>query len=98
MHYADFAALWKHPLGAKCARCLDLLERVRAHKERFFKSAWSNYETACPGALRLSPPETRHEELRRDYAAMLPMFLRDAPAFDEILKTLSTAETVINRV
>ena len=96
-HYSDFAALWRHPLGAKSARCLDLLERVRAHKTRFFKTPWSHYETAHPGTLRLTPPETRREELRLDYATMTPMFLQNAPAFETILQTLAAAENTINR-
>ena len=96
-HYSDFAALWNHPLGAKCARHLDLLERVCVHKNRFFKNAWSRYETARPGTLRLLPPETRHGELRRDYALMLQMFMNAPPPFEDILQTLIAAETSINR-
>jgi hypothetical protein len=40
-HYADFAALWKHPGGQTAAARLDLLERVRLHKSRFFASNWA---------------------------------------------------------
>jgi len=58
-HYADFAALWRHE-PAKAARGqLDLLERVRLHKSRFFSSSWANYARAVPGTLRLVPPANR---------------------------------------
>ena len=95
-HYADFAALWKHPGGGAAATRLDLLERVRIHKSRFFASRWAHYETAVPGTLRFAPPDARLAELRRDYAAMEPMFLSPPPRFDAVLATLRQAENTIN--
>ncbi len=96
-HYADFAALWKHPGGHAAATRLDLLERVRIHKSRFFVSGWAHYETAIPGTLRFVPPDARLAELRRDYTAMEPMFLSPPPPFDAVLATLREAEETINR-
>lgn len=96
-HYADFAALWKHPGGRAAATSLDLLERVRTHKSRFFASSWAHYDTAVPGTLRLAPPVTRLPELRRDYAAMGPMFLSQPPDFDSVLAALREAEEAINK-
>ncbi len=96
-HYADFAALWRHPGGRAAADSLDLLERVRIHKSRFFASSWAHFETAVPGTLRLVPPAARLPELRRDYAAMEPMFLSPPPDFDAIIATLLEAELAINR-
>lgn len=95
-HYSDFAALWKHPGGRAAASRVDLLERVRTHKSRFFGSNWANYNSAVPGTLRLAPPEARLAELRHDYAAMEPMFLSSPPRFDAILATLREAENSIN--
>lgn len=95
-HYADFAALWNHPAGRGAAARLDLLERVRLHKSRFFASGWTHFETAVPGTLRLVPPEARLAELRRDYAAMRPMFLSPPPSFDAVIATLHAAEAAIN--
>ena len=97
-HYADFAALWKHELGPVSVARLDLLERVRLHKSRFFASGWSNFEAAKPGTLRLFPADLRIQELRRDYAAMEPMFLTPPPSFDEILATLREAELAVNEI
>ena len=96
-HYADFAALWRHHDGRAAATCLDLLERVRVHKSRFFTSRWAHYETAVPGTLRLVPPDARLPELRRDYTAMEPMFLSPPQDFGSVLATLREAEDVINR-
>lgn len=96
-HYADFAALWRHPGGQRGAKQLDLLARVRLHKSRYFGSPWANYATAVPGTLRLLPPETRFAELRHDYAAMEPMFLSEPLKFDEMLAVLREAEHTLNQ-
>jgi len=95
-HYADFAALWCHPSGRAAAQRLDLLERVRRHKSRFFSSAWANYENAVPGTLRLLPTEQRLPELRQDYRMMEPMFLVLPPDFDALLQVISDAEATLN--
>ena len=96
-HYADFAALWRHPGGQRGAKQLDLLARVRLHKSRYFGSSWANYATAVPGTLRLLPPEARIAEMRRDYAAMEPMFLSQPMKFDEMLAVLREDELALNR-
>ena len=95
-HYSDFAALWRHSLGPDAAKRLDLLERVRLHKSRFFASSWANYDSAKPGTLRLSPHPARVGELARDYEKMEPMFLKTPPGFDEVMTTLSEAEKALN--
>ena len=93
----DFAALWHHSRGPAAAARLDLLDRVRLHKSRFFASGWSHFETARPGSLRLLPPDSRIPELRKDYAAMKPMFLVSPPSFEDVLATLRQAEESLNR-
>jgi hypothetical protein len=95
-HYADFAALWNHPGGQAAASRLDLLERVRLHKSRYFASAWAHYDTAVPGTLRLLPPDARLPELRHDYEAMRPMFLDEPPTFAELITVLAEAEQTLN--
>lgn len=97
-HYSDFAALWRNPRGKEMASRLDLLERVRLHKSRFFGSAWASYDTARPGTLRLSPSQARLAELRRDYMAMEPMFLASPAPFEDMIETLRQAERMINNV
>jgi hypothetical protein len=95
-HYADFAALWRHP-GAQTARQrLDLLERVVIHKSRFFGSSWANYDTARSGTLRLAPPAAREPELRADLQKMRAMFLTEPPDFAALLATLREAEETLN--
>jgi hypothetical protein len=95
-HFSDFVALWRHPSGRTAAGRLDLLERVRLHKSRYFASSWAHNESAVPGTLRLHPPEFRMAELRRDYLAMRPMFLAEPLSFDEMMSVLDEAEKSLN--
>lgn len=96
-HYADFASLWRHTPAQAARSRLDLLERVRLHKSRFFSSSWANYATAVPGSLRLVPPAARVEALRADYEAMQQMFLGERMPFETVLAILQEAEITLNR-
>lgn len=96
-HYADFAALWRHAPAHPARTRVDLLERVRRHKSRFFPSSWANYDTAAPGSLHLVPPAARLDALRADYQAMQQMFLGERMPFDTVLAILQEAETTLNR-
>src|SRR5207302_820452 len=96
-HYADFAALWRHPSAQSARGRLDLLKRVREFKAHFYSSGWANYATASPGTFRLVPPEHRLPELRADYDAMRQMFMSEPLRFDDVLAALREAEEVINR-
>lgn len=96
-HFSDFVALWRHPSGRIAAERIDLLERVRLHKSRYFASSWAHYKSAVPGTLRLHPPEFRMTELRRDYLAMRPMFLGDLLSFEVMMSALTEAERRLNR-
>lgn len=97
-HYADFAALWKHPATEKARTQFGLLERVRRHKSRFFASSWANYSAAIPGSLRLLPPGHRLGELQKDHEAMRPMFIDEPMSFDDILAILAESEQILNRL
>ncbi len=96
-HYADFASLWRHTPAQAARSRLDLLERVRLHKSRYFSSSWANYATAVPGSLRLVPPAARVEALRADYEAMQQMFLGERMPFETVLAILQEAEITLNR-
>lgn len=95
-HYADLAALWKHPSRQIALRDLALLKQVGLFKNRFFSSSWSSYETAYPPSLRLCPSDARLAEIERDYREMEQMFLGTPPPFSEIVRTLREAEDTIN--
>lgn len=95
-HYADTAALTKHPAANDAIHQHELRDRVVKWKTRFFGSSWANYAEAKPGTFRLVPPPSRQPPLRRDYEAMRDMYLTEPANFDEILATLAAMENRIN--
>jgi hypothetical protein len=95
-HYSDMASLWNHPSHEIALKDLSLLKRVVLFKTRYFNSGWANYDSAKIGSLKLHPPASRVEELKRDFNAMEAMFLGKPPAFEEMLQTLKTAEKMLN--
>lgn len=96
-HYADTAALAKHPTASKAVEQHDLGRRVVEWKSQFFGSSWANYDLAKPGTFRIVPPAQRLTALRRDYRAMRDMYLTEPAGFDEILATLADLEQRINQ-
>jgi hypothetical protein len=96
-HYADTAALAKHPSASKSIDQHELRDRVVAWKGRFFGSSWASYDLAKPGTFRLVPPAARVSALRRDYQSMRDMYLTEPAAFDAVLATLADLERRINQ-
>lgn len=95
-HYADTAALAKHPVASRAIDQHELRSRVVGWKSKFFGGSWANYELAKPGTFRLVPPAGRQAALRRDYQAMQDMYLAEPASFDDILSTLGDLEARIN--
>lgn len=96
-HYADVAAMAKHPLAATAIDQQGLRDRVVKWKSLFFGSAWANYAEARPGSFHLVPPDARLPALRRDYQAMRDMYLTEPTSFEDILMTLADLERRISR-
>jgi len=97
-HYADTAALAKHPTASKAVNDHALRNRVAQWKSQFFGSSWANYDQAIPGTFRLVPPPERLPALRRDYQAMRDMYLSEPVNFDDILTALAELEERINHM
>ncbi|QEH38950.1 hypothetical protein OJF2_75600 [Aquisphaera giovannonii] len=95
-HYADTAALARHPFASRAVDQHELRSRVVRWKSLFFGSSWANYDEAKPGTFRLVPPPERLPMLRRDYQAMRDMYLSEPAGFDDILATLAGLEARIN--
>jgi hypothetical protein len=96
-HYADTAALGRHPTAGRALDQHDLRDRVVAWKGQFFDSSWASYHLAKPGTFRLVPPPARLPALRRDYQAMRDMYLSEPAPFDDILAILADLERRINQ-
>jgi len=97
-HYADTAALAKHPTASRAIDQHDLRNRVVKWKSQFFGSSWANYDQAKPGTFRLVPPHERLPALHRDYQAMRDMYLSEPPSFDEVLAILADLDQRIKRL
>ena len=95
-HYADTAAMAKHPAAGHAIEQHNLRDRVVGSKSQFFGSSWANYGQAKPGTFRLVPPQARQAKLRRDYQAMRDVYLTEPASFDNILATLGELERRIN--
>jgi len=95
-HYYDLAMMARSGVKEKAFSRLDLLEAVVQFKQRFYPSAWANYEEAKVGTLKLLPPEFRYSELRKDYTAMQNMIFEKNLSFEEIFETLDALEHEIN--
>jgi Nucleotidyl transferase AbiEii toxin, Type IV TA system len=96
-HYADTAALARHPATADALQNHALRDRVVDWKSKFFGSGWARYDLAGPGTFRLLPPRARHPALARDYQAMREMYLSEPPSFDDVLSALAELEERINK-
>lgn len=97
-HYADTAALARHPAAMQAIDQHDIRNRVVTWKSQFFGSSWAGYDRAKPGTFRLVPPTERQPALRRDYHAMRDMYLSEPAPFDDVLATLAELENRINHV
>jgi hypothetical protein len=97
-HYADVAALTKHPTARLAINRDDIRERVVKWKSQFFGSSWANYEAAKPDTFRVVPRPDQLPGLRRDYQAMRDMYLSEPASFDEVIATLSDLEKRINGI
>jgi hypothetical protein len=91
--------LFHSSIGERALADLELLKSVSRHKSVFFAATWAKYDEAIPGTLRLVPPDYRLPELEKDYAQMRSeMIFGDAAELSEILKTLGTIQTRVNKL
>ncbi len=97
-HYSDLAAIAKHADIAPALNNDALRQRVADWKSRFFAANWARYDLAKPGTFRLAPPDFRRDELERDYREMRPMFLKEPPPFESVVRELSALEQRVNQL
>lgn len=66
----------------------DLLEKVAAFKQKFYRSNRAKYDEANKEGLKLLPPQECMDDLLQDYASMQSMIFGTTIPFEEILKGL----------
>jgi hypothetical protein len=97
-HYYDLYMLSNNK--ELCNRAIDkshLLIEVAKFKNKFYHRGWAQYDLARIGTLKLEPPSTRIDDLKKDYANMKEMLFGDTPIFDSIIKSISKFEDLLNK-
>ena len=95
-HYYDFVSMARKGVLDKALEKPDLLAQVADFKNKFYPRRWAHYEAARIGTLKLSPQDSRIEELKRDYKEMRSMIYGYYPEFNEILEMIAEIEHKIN--
>ena len=95
-HYYDLYCMSEFPVKDRALADTDLLTRVVAFKDKFYRCPWAHYELAKCGSMRLLPPQYNIANLKNDYEHMQNMIFGEKPDFDVILEGLAKLETEIN--
>ena len=97
-HYYDLYCMAKSSVKDRALVDTDLLARVVAFKDKFYRCPWARYDLAKRGTMRLMPPEYNLAKLREDYEHMQNMIFGEKPEFDVILGAIGRLENDINAI
>ncbi len=97
-HYYDLYCMARSSTKQTAFNEIHWLANVIAYKQRFYPSAWANYDTAQPPTLNLVPSEQRLAALAKDYANMQAMLFGSNPSWEQIVEGLKKLETEANRL
>ena len=95
-HYYDMYRLGRSDIADRAIARPELLAKVVAFKEKFYRTPWSRLADARPGTIKLVPPGYRVPELQRDYSSMRSMIFGEAPPFEDVLAFMGQLEDKIN--
>ena len=96
-HYYDIHRLIAEPIGKKACDDDALIEDCVRHARMFFNRKDTGLEEVGRGSFRLKPSKGMLQALRQDYAAMATMIFGAVPSFEEVLESVSIAETNLNQ-
>ncbi len=91
-HYYDLWCMAKSPVKDRALDDTDLLARVVAFKDKFYRCTWARYDLAKRGTMRLMPPKHNLAVLRNDYEHMQNMIFGEKPEFDVIMGEIEKLE------
>ncbi len=97
-HYYDLYCMAKSPVKDRALVDTDLLARVVAFKDKFYRCPWARYDLAKRGTMRLIPPDYNLTKLREDYEHMQNMIFGEKPEFDVIIGDILKLEKEVNDV
>lgn len=87
-HYYDLYLLYKSEIKEEAFNDFELLEKVAAFKQKFYRSNRAKYGEANKTGLKLLPPEESKADLLKDYASMQSMIFGPSIPFEDILQGL----------
>jgi hypothetical protein len=97
-HYYDLHCMSHSWVKENALEDGDLLNRVVAFKEKFYRSPWADYKNAKLGTIKLMPPEHSITVLENDYERMQSMIFGEKPTFKNLMRSMSQLESEINSV
>ena len=95
-HYYDLYRMIETQVKDNALADNDLLTKVVAFKDKFYRCPWARYDLAKRGTMRLMPPHYNLGKLRADYEHMQNMLFGEKPSFDEIMDGIARLEAEIN--
>lgn len=96
-HYYDLHVMLDTDAGGEALADLALGAECVRHARMFFNRPDFNLDTAIPGSFEVIPIDKMRDALRRDYSAMAGMIIGTAPAFDDVLASIDTLESRLNK-
>lgn len=97
-HYYDLYCMAKSTVKDLALSDANLLARVVAFKDKFYRCSWARYDLAKCGTMHLMPPKYNLAKLREDYEHMQNMIFGEKPSFDMILEAIGRLESDINTI
>ena len=97
-HYYDLYCMALSPVKERAFADIDLLRKVVAFKETFYRCPWARYDTASIGTLRILPQPCHLKTIEDDYKSMKNMFFDTAPDFSLLMTKLKVLEDEINQL
>ncbi len=95
-HYYDLCCLANTDVKDKALADRELLQKVVAFKEKFYRCPWASYEGAKIGSIKLMPPANNLVDLEEDYKHMQNMIFGDKPSFSKMMTLIELLEEEIN--
>lgn len=95
-HYYDMYRLGHSEIADRAIAHPELLAKVVAFKEKFYRTPWSKLADARPGTLKLVPLGYRVPGLQLDYDSMRSMLFGEVSPFEDVLAFIGQLEETIN--
>jgi len=87
-HYYDLYLLYNSQIKEEAFKDFDLLVKVAAFKQKFYRSNRAKYDEANKEGLKLLPPQESMDDLLQDYESMQSMIFGTVIPFEDIVQGL----------